>query len=465
MMKTTLPAGPVRVARPADLFRAVPHARPLRGARRADRQRLLARLRNGIDSDGFFAFALFLPMLFISGLGTLGAAIFSCLAVIYGARRFAQLGEIVAPRAFILVIPFLALVSTLWSQAPGETFKYSIEFAMTVGFGLMLSAAPRPKAVLWGMFFAFAFYVLAALAFGQVVDVGNDGDSAFSGLTASKNLLADIGSTGLLISLACFVAGIEDRQRLRALLALGVAVAQSYALIEARSAGALLGVAPAVAVFIFLLALRPARLATRVLAILLAASSAALAAFAYGNTLIEDAMTFFDKDPTLTGRTYLWERAGDFISENPLLGKGFNAFWLQGNPDAEGLWQYAGITTREGFSFHNTAIEILVHLGWVGLFVLGITALIGAALLIHRVMTRPTLALCFWTSIAIYDLVRMPIETIGITPFYFSTVLLFAAFGSSFAARRVVPAKRSFRGMPRKAPFLRPALQPGRYSL
>jgi exopolysaccharide production protein ExoQ len=465
MMKQLSQPGPPRVSMPADVFRAGPGARSQRVARRVDRQRFLAKLRNGIDPDGFFAFALFLPMLFISGLGTLGAAIFSCLAVIYAARRFSQLGEIVAPRAFILVIPFLALVSTLWSQAPGETLKYSIEFAMTVGFGLLLSAAPRPKAVLWGMFFAFAFYVLAALAFGQVVDVGNDGDAAFSGLTASKNLLADIGSTGLLISLACFVAGIEDRQPFRAFVALGVAAAQSYALIEARSAGALLGVAPAIAVFIFLLALRHARLAMRMLAILLAASASALAAFAYGNSAIEDAMTLFDKDPTLTGRTYLWERASDFIAENPLLGKGFNAFWLRGNPDAEGLWQYAGITTREGFSFHNTAIEILVHLGWVGLFVLGVTALIGAALLIHRVTTRPTLALCFWSSILVYDLVRMPIETIGITPFYFSTVLLFAAFGSSFAARRVLPAKRVVRGMPRREPFLRPALQPGRYSL
>lgn len=435
------------------MTQSLPRARggiPQFGAR-ARRRASQRRWWRQIDADGFFAFALFVPMLFISGLGTLGAAAFSVLAVVYVLLRRAQLGEILAPRLFILVIPFLAFASTLWSQSHAETLKYSIEFGLTVVVAQILAAAPRPKAVLWGMFVAFACYVMPALAFGQVVDVGNDGNSAFSGLTDSKNLLADIGSTGLLISLACFVAGIEDRQPIRSLGTLLVAAAEAYALIEARSAGALLGVAPAVACFIFLLALRPARLAIRVLAIGLTAVTAAVTAVAYGSSLIEDAMTLFDKDPTLTGRTYLWQRAGDFIAENPLLGKGFNAFWLRGNPDAEGLWQYAGITSREGFSFHNTAVEILVHLGWVGLFVLGTVALIGCVVLFHRFLTRPSAMLCFWSSIVVYDLVRMPIETIGVTPFYFSTVLLFAAFGAGLGPRRLTAAKPVLRRRPRVA--------------
>jgi exopolysaccharide production protein ExoQ len=415
-----------------------------------------------LDSDSFFAFALFVPMLFISGLGTLGAALFSGLAVIYAAARLAQFGEIFAPRAFLLIIPGLAVFSVLWSEAPADTLKYSLEFSLTVGFALLLSAAPRPKAVLWGMFLAFALYIAAALAFGQAVDVGNDGETAFSGLTESKNLVADIGSTGLLLSLACFVAGFEDRRPLRSVMALIVAAAQTYALIEARSAGALLGIAPAMLCFIFLLALRPVRLMIRLMLTMFAALSATIMVFAYGSNLIQDGMTLFDKDPTLTGRTYLWQRAADLIAEKPLLGKGFNAFWLQGNPDAEGLWQYAGIVERSGFSFHNTAIEILVHLGWLGIIVFGAVAVAGIALLLRRVMARPTLALCFWLSFLVYEFVRMPIETIGTAPFYFSTVLLFAAFGAAFAPRRVgamarVPRPRS-EGRLRP---LRPAFQRG----
>ena len=139
------------------------------------------------DPDGVFAFVNFLAMLFISSLGTIGAVIFTALAVAYGVLRFAQLREILMPRAVILVIPAFAIFSVLWSEAPTETLKYSIEFALTVGVGLLLSASPRPKAVLWGMFPAFAIYVIAALAFGGMVAMGDDGATAFSGLTDSKN--------------------------------------------------------------------------------------------------------------------------------------------------------------------------------------------------------------------------------------------------------------------------------------
>jgi exopolysaccharide production protein ExoQ len=442
-----------------------------RYARRRTSQTGVAASRTEFDSDGFFAFALFLPMLFITGLGTLGAAAFSAVALLYAAMRFSQLGEILAPRAFILIIPIFAVLSVLWSEAPTETLKYSLEFSLTVGVALLLSAAPRPKAVLWGIFLAFGLYVLAALAFGQAVDVGNSGSTAFSGLTASKNLIADIGSTGLLISLACFVAGIEDRRYVRSALALVIAGAQIYALIEARSAGALLGIAPAVACFIFLLALRPARLMMRLVATVFVALSAAVFAIAYGSSLVEDGMTLFDKDPTLTGRTYLWQRAADLIAEKPLLGKGFGAFWLQGNPDAEGMWRYAGIVERSGFSFHNTVIEILVVLGWMGIFVLGLVALTGVVVLLRRVMTRPNLPLCFWSSIAVYEFVRMPIEAIGTAPFYYSTVLLFAAFGAALAPRRIVAAVSSVRrALSYRARSLRPVLQrralrPSRFSL
>jgi exopolysaccharide production protein ExoQ len=421
------------------------------------------------DSDGFFAFALFVPMLFISGLGTLGAALFSGLAVVYAVARLRQLGEIFAPRAFLLIIPAFAVFSILWSESPSDTLKYSLEFSLTVGFALLMSAAPRPKAVLWGMFLAFALYIVAALAFGQVVDLGNNGETAFSGLTESKNLLADIGSTGLLVSLACFVAGFEDRRPFRSILALVVAAAQIYALIEARSAGALLGIAPAMLCFIFLLALRPARLMIRLMLTMLAALSTAILALGYGSNLVEDGMTLFDKDPTLTGRTYLWQRAADLIAEKPILGKGFNAFWLQGNPDAEGLWRYAGIVERSGFSFHNTMIEVLVNLGWLGVVVFSIVAVAGIALLLRRVMTRPTLALCFWLSVLVYEFVRMPIEAIGTAPFYFSTVLLFAAFGSALAPRRLgamakVARRQSYRLRAPRPAFQRGSLRERRFS-
>jgi exopolysaccharide production protein ExoQ len=423
------------------------------------------------DSDGFFAFVLVALTLFAWTLGTAGAIAISAMALIYGLLRLPQLGEIFAPRAFILVIPIFAVLSILWSQSPVDTLKYSFEFALTVGVALLFSAAPYPKAVLWGIFLAFAIYIPAAIVFGQAVDVGNNGSTALSGLTQSKNLLGDMAATGSLVSLACFVASIEDRRPFRAVAALGVAAIEIYVMLQARSAGALLGIVPAVAAFIFFLAMRPARLTMRLIVTVFASLAAALMAVAYGSSIVEDSMTLFDKDPTLTGRTYLWQRAADFIAEKPALGAGFDAFWVQGNPDAEGLWRYAGIIERMGFSFHNTLIELLVNIGWVGVFVVTVVAIVSTILLLRRVMNRPTLALCFWMSLLVYEFVRMPVEAIGMAPFAHPTLMLFAGFGAALAARRTAEARAALRQRaPYRPTMLRPVLlnrsvlRPSRFS-
>ena len=72
------------------------------------------------------------------------------------------------------------------------------------------------------------------------------------------------------------------------------------------------------------------------------------------------------KDVTLTGRTDLWAVAFQEIAERPVLGTGFQAFWVQGNPLAEELWAMFGIDSRSGFHFHNTLLSNAVEIGIVG---------------------------------------------------------------------------------------------------
>jgi exopolysaccharide production protein ExoQ len=164
--------------------------------------------------------------------------------------------------------------------------------------------------------------------------------------------------------------------------------------------------------------------------------------------MIEIGASVFDKDPTLTGRTYLWYRAADLIQEKPMLGRGYYAFWLQGNIDAEGLWRYFGIQERGGFTFHNTLVDILVTLGWVGALVIAATLLVAAVLLVRKFVERPNLAMVFWVGILLYQVSRMGIETIGLAPFYFSTALFFAALGAAFGRVKVRKVARA----PHRAP-------------
>jgi exopolysaccharide production protein ExoQ len=157
-----------------------------------------------------------------------------------------------------------------------------------------------------------------------------------------------------------------------------------------------------------------------------------LATFAYetlSDVLVDLGTRYFNKDMTFTGRTYLWERADDLINERPFLGRGFHAFWIQGNPDAEGMWRYLDIKNEYGFNFHNTFVELLVHLGWLGAIVCGIVFLFGLVLLVLRFVRRPDLAVCFWLSMLAYQCVRMPIETVAPGEFSVSTMLILIPLG------------------------------------
>ena len=416
-------------------------------ARRLNRPKPPERPLFTFDSDGFFAFALMALILFAWTLGTVGAVAISAMALVYIMLRLPQLGEIMAPRAFILIIPFFAVISILWSQSPVDTLKYSLEFALTTVVALLFSAAPYPRRCC-GAFSSPSRSIFPRRSFSVRRSMSAITVTGDVWPDAEQNLLGDMAATGALVSLACFMASIEDRRPFRAIAALAVAAAEIYVLLAARSAGALLGVVPAVFAFIFFLALRPARLTMRLIATVFASLAAAVMTIAYGSSLVEDSMTLFEKDLTLTGRTYLWQRAADFIAEKPALGAGFNAFWVQGNPDAEGMWRFAGITERMGFSFHNTLFEWLVNIGWVGVSLLTIVAIVSTILMVRRVMTRPTLALCFWLSILVYEFVRMRLEAIGMAPFAHPTI------SCSQASARPWPHGRPPRPTRRRAEWL-----------
>jgi exopolysaccharide production protein ExoQ len=397
----------------------------------------LGRLR--IDADACFAFGYFLPMVFLVQFATVGAAVIAGLTPLYLFVRRKALGRVMAPRLFLFAFPAVALCSVVWSEAPKDTLRYALELCITMTAALLLSSARNQKAVIRAIALAFLIYVVDALATGGRVTVGTIGVEAFSGLTDSKNLMADIASTGLIASLAVIIISVAERSWLWVGICVVAALLEGYCVMAARSAGALLGLAMGIAP---LAVLTPLVAAPKVLRAWLT-STVALVLLVVGlnyraiaQAMINIAADLFDKDVTLTGRTYLWYRAADLIREKPILGRGYFSFWLQGNIDAEGLWRYAGITERSGFNFHNTLVDLLVTVGWIGAAVLILTVAIGLFALIRKFVIRPSLATVFWISILLYELSRTPIETLGIQPFYFSTTLVFAGLGSAFGRLR-----------------------------
>lgn len=423
-------------------------ARPVPPPQRVEMVESRARPRDdgftwmGVDVDGAFALGLFLPMLYLSQWTSLGAAAIAALTPLYMFLRRERLLRTLAPRAFLLVIPALAVFSVVWSIYPKESLRHGIELGITVMAGLLISSSRNQMAVLRGIAIAYAVYIVHSLIAGGTVIVGSVGNDAFSGLTESKNLQGDISACGAIVTTIVAIMALQRRQWLW-VAGSAVAIAlELYSVFAARSAGAVLGLGIALISFAVLIPLIYAGKAVRAWLTAMVILLAPVAAMSYGTlsqAMINLGATVFDKDATLTGRTYLWYRAADLIRENPVFGRGYDAFWVQGNTDAEGLWQFFGITSRDGFTFHNTYVQMTVELGYIGLGILVLTVLIGSVFLIRRFVQKPTLALVFWIGILLYELVRTPIEVVGILPFYFSTAYVFGALGAAF--RREQPAR------------------------
>jgi exopolysaccharide production protein ExoQ len=80
----------------------------------------------------------------------------------------------------------------------------------------------------------------------------------------------------------------------------------------------------------------------------------------------EDFLSALGKDSTLTNRTWIWEAGERIARENFWLGTGSEGFWRPESGAAETLNELDHKAPGTKLSFHNSYIEIKVHLGIIG---------------------------------------------------------------------------------------------------
>jgi exopolysaccharide production protein ExoQ len=105
--------------------------------------------------------------------------------------------------------------------------------------------------------------------------------------------------------------------------------------------------------------------------LLLVAGAAGVALFALfldtGGSMLQS----IGRNSTLTGRTQIWAAV---LAQriNPVLGTGFESFWM-GNR-MQSVWSLSQVGIEEA---HNGYLELYLNLGWVGLTLLGVLIVTG----------------------------------------------------------------------------------------
>jgi O-antigen ligase len=260
-------------------------------------------------------------------------------------------------RVLPLAAASLLLISILWSVDPRTTFTQGIQYfflvlgAIGLGETWDSDAAMDLVALLCGLSAVASlvqFFIFA-------------GHGEFTGIFGGKNVLGQVMAGGVLAALHATRARRGRRFRYICLVALCTIVG-----FMSKSGTAIL------TIVIFFWGDILGRLYleggySRIISICLAICSIPIAIFFFMN---EDSMlSFFGKDPTLTGRTTLWPLVVDQISEKPTLGWGFYGFWSPLNPASLQVFEAAkspgGYILRYANS-HNTMLELLLGIGFLG---------------------------------------------------------------------------------------------------
>ncbi len=96
---------------------------------------------------------------------------------------------------------------------------------------------------------------------------------------------------------------------------------------------------------------------------LIAISSVAIILYSFATNNVEQIVTSFGKNLTLTGRTDFWPLVLDKIVESPWLGYGFGAFWQELEGPSAYVWNASAFKAPNS---HNGYLDLCLDLGLVG---------------------------------------------------------------------------------------------------
>jgi exopolysaccharide production protein ExoQ len=291
-----------------------------------------------------------------------------------------------------VIIAFGAL-SVLWSDQPMYSARAAAQIGMTTLVAIMFAQGLRARS-----FIAIVMYALLASVVTNLY---------IPGIFGAKNSL---GLALALLILSSFWVMLDKRQpkpaRIVAILSL---LSTPPMLLEAGSEGALLAGGFALLCSFVPFLLRPLQSKTRIWLVwlsLLAICITLAISFLQFEDIMDLALPLIGKDISLTGRTLLWSHAVDIIADHPFGGLGLQAFWVEGNREAERFWAYFYIYNHVGFHFHDLWLEMGVELGLIGILIAVVTTLIVFLSVIRWALRDPGPESCFFAGFVTFVVSR-----------------------------------------------------------
>jgi exopolysaccharide production protein ExoQ len=295
-------------------------------------------------------------------------------AILY--QRRVTIEKILRANPFLTLFIFYALLSTVWSDYPLVAFKRWVRVLGDITMVLIVLSEPNRQRAIKRTFITAGFILIPCSvlldkyfpALSRYYDPFSGGQF-FSGVGEDKNML---GMTCLIFGLAILwqlllaYKAAKSRTRTRRLIAYGTTLAMVIYLLHTANSMTSLSCfvmgAIVLAVTILIKKMRKPGLMHLMVAGIIGATFAVLFLHVNEKSLLHS----LGRNSTLTGRTEIWSAVLHF-SANPLIGTGFESFWL--GPRMLKVWAYNPFAYGVNEA-HNGYIEMYLNLGWIGVGIL-----------------------------------------------------------------------------------------------
>jgi exopolysaccharide production protein ExoQ len=359
---------------------------------------------------------------FIQAIPTIPAVIFVGIVLLYSAlfplRPYSALLWNFVPWPIVV----FGALSVIWSDQPMLSARAAAQIGITT-----LSAVMFAQGLQACSFIAIVMYALLASIVANLYVPGIFGAKNSLGLTLA-----------LLILTSCWVMLDKQQPKLARMVALLALLGAPPMLVAAGSEGALLTGGFALLCSLVPLLLRPLPSNTRIVLIwfgVLAVCIGLAIAYLLFDNLFDLLLLTINKDVSLTGRTLLWSHAVYIIADHPF-GLGLQAFWVEGNREAERLWAYFYINSHTGFHFHNLWLETGVELGLIGIVIAALTTLAVFFNIFRWVLHDPGPESCFFAGFVTFVVSRTFGEVELYTQFSLIPMIFLAGYYYADSARK-----------------------------
>lgn len=288
------------------------------------------------------------------------------------------------PAAIALVMLVgLAFASRYWSIDFATTSRRVIALAISGVFALYLGAVFRgphlPRLLMHAALLMAVGSLIMVFAFPSIGVHQYDNAGLWRGLWYEKNQMGAVMVIGATASAACLAS--PDPRRLLPAIALVLA---SGLVLATQSKTSLLCLMVGLSMIGGFWSLKRGGAAFSVVAIWVAVVVAGGGLWLWDTHSVA-VLEALGKDPSLTGRTEIWDSLMRKVADRPWTGYGYGAFWGRIGESVPADW----VRKETGWivpSAHNGWIDLLVQLGWPGAVLVGVLMAATAAVTVLRSM-------------------------------------------------------------------------------